>query len=252
GAMNRKSNSLSRSISSSDPFINEMLRDADITWRMRSDAGKDRHAIMSAILAEHPPSVELLQGFAEMKGRIATSWALIGDDSRLPEFPNVMKTAVARANWLYFTDFLAVRAQTIHALSQGWRVNLTGRQWIDLSNPGADSVMAIANTALNLTESHAAQQVKVAHRNFYFAILLMLGSIALASFAAVYVIWRVIRPLRAITGAMASIAAGRMQDQIPFGDRHDEIGKFSTALKMFRDSTLERSRLEKALLESLV
>ncbi|HYS46112.1 MAG TPA: ATP-binding protein, partial [Rhizomicrobium sp.] len=252
GAMDRKSNSLSRSIASSDPLINEMLRDADISWRMRSDAGKDRHAIMSAILAEHAPSVELLQRFAEMNGRIATSWALIGNDSRLPEFPNVMKTAVARANWLYFTDFLAVRAQTIRALSQGRRVNLTGRQWIDLSNPGANSVMAIANTALNLTESYAAQQVKVAHRNFYFAILLMLGSIALASFAAVYVIWRVIRPLRAITGAMASIAAGRMRDEIPFGDRHDEIGKFSIALKMFRDSTLERSRLEKALLESLV
>ena len=43
GAMRRKSDSLSRSISSSDPLINEMLRVADISWRMRSDAGIDRH-----------------------------------------------------------------------------------------------------------------------------------------------------------------------------------------------------------------
>jgi signal transduction histidine kinase len=252
GVMNRKSNSLSSSISSSDPLINEMLRDADISWRMRSDAGRDRHAIMSAILAEQAPSAEMLQAFAELKGRVATSWAAIGDDSRLPEFPGAMKTAVARANWLYFTDFMALRTQTIRALSQGKRVNLTGREWVSLSNTGVDSIMAIAGTALNLTESYAAGQVKVAHRNFYFAIALMLGSITLASFGAIYVIWRVIRPLRTITATMASIAGGRMQGEIPFGDRHDEIGQFSTALKMFRDSALERLRLEKALLDSRV
>ena len=251
-AMNRKSNSLSSSISSSDPLINEMLRDADIAWRMRSNAGIDRHAIMSAILAEQAPSAETLQAFAELKGRIATSRAVIGDDSRLSEFPGVMKAAVARANWLYFTDFMALRAQTIRALSQGKRVKLSGREWIRLSNPGVNSIMAIAGTALNLTESYATKQLAVAHRNFYFAISLMLGSIALASFAAVYVIWRVIRPLRAITGTMASIAAGRMEGEIPFGDRHDEIGQFACALKMFRDSTLERLRLEKALLDSRV
>src|SRR5258707_13381675 len=203
--MNRKSNSLSRSISSSDPLVNEMLRVADISWRMRSDAGIDRHAIMSAILAEQAPSAEMLQAFAELKGRVATSWVAIGDDSRLPEFPDVMKAAVARANWLYFTDFMALRTQTIHALSQGKRVNLTGREWVGLSNPGVDSIMAIHGTALNLTESYAAGQVKVARRNFYFAIALMLGSITLASFGAFYVIWRVIRPLRAITATMASI-----------------------------------------------
>ena len=252
GAMNRKSNSLSRSISSSDPLINEMLRVADISWRMRSDAGIDRHAIMSAILDGRPPSAEMLRAFAELKGRVATSWAVIGDDSRLPEFPDVMKAAVARANWLYFTDFMALRTQTIRALAQGERVNLTGQEWIRLSNPGVNSIMAIAGTALNLTESYAAGQVSAAHRNFYFAIALMFASIALASFAALYVIWRVIRPLRIITNIMASTTAGKTQGEIPFGDRHDEIGQFACALKMFRDSTAERMKLEQALLESRV
>jgi two-component system cell cycle sensor histidine kinase PleC len=123
---------------------------------------------------------------------------------------------------------------------------------VRLSNPGVDSIMAIAKTALNLTESYATQQLAVAHRNFYFAIVLMLTSIALASFAAIYVMWRVIRPLRTITGTLATIATGRMRDEIPFGDRQDEIGQFARALKIFRDSTLERMRLEKALLDSRV
>jgi two-component system cell cycle sensor histidine kinase PleC len=80
----------------------------------------------------------------------------------------------------------------------------------------------------------------------------MLASIALASFAAIYVMWGVIRPLRAITRAMAAIAAGKAQDEIPFGERQDEIGQFARALKMFRDGTAERQRLEKALLDSRI
>jgi len=252
GALRRKSDSLSRSISSSDPLINEMLRVADVAWRMRSDAGIDRHAIMSAILAEQPPSAETLQSFAEMRGRVATSWMVIQDDARLPEFPAVMKAAVARANWLYFTDFMSLRAQTIQTLAHGGKVDLSGRAWVKLSNPGVDSIMALSKTALNLTEAYAARQLAAAHRNFYFAIALMLASIALASFAAIYVMWRVIRPLRTITGTLAAISSGKMRGEIPFGDRQDEIGQFARALKIFRDSTVDRMRLEKALLDSRV
>ena len=104
----------------------------------------------------------------------------------------------------------------------------------------------------SVAETYAGRQLAVAHRNFYFAIAVMLASIALASFAAIYVMWGVIRPLRAITRAMAAIAGGKAQGEIPFGERQDEIGQFARALKMFRDGTAERLRLEKALLDSRI
>jgi signal transduction histidine kinase len=252
GDMNRKSNSLTRSISSPDPLINEMLRVNDISWRARSDAGKDRHTIMSTILAGGTPTPERLQRFAEMKGRVDTSWAVVEDDSRLSEFPPAIKAAVARANWLYFTDFATRRKDVIQALSRGETVPLSGRDWIKLSNPGVDAIMTVSNTALDLTESYAASQLAIARRNFYIVIGLMLASIALASFAAIYLMWRVIRPLRAITRSMEAIAGGNLKGAIPFGDRNDEIGQFAGALKMFRDATMERTRLEKALLDSRV
>src|SRR6185503_13535884 len=146
----------------------------------------------------------------------------------------------------------AVRGKTIETLARGERVPLTGRAWVNLSNPAVNSLMAIAGTALNLTEAYAGRQLAAAHRNFYFAIALMLASIALASFAAIYVMWRVIRPLRTITGTLAAIATGKMRGDLPFGDRQDEIGQFARALKIFRDSTVERIRLEKARLDSRV
>jgi signal transduction histidine kinase len=251
-ALGRKSDSLSRTVSSSDPLVTDMLHVTDLGWRARADAGADRHTIMDAILAGGNPAPETLQHFAELKGRVATSWALIESDSRLPEFPTVMKQAVARANWLYFTDFAKLRARTIEALAHGEPVAMRGRDWVRLSNPGLDSIMAISDTALDLTASYAARQLDVARRNFYLSIMLMLLSIALASSGALYVIWRVIRPLRTITHTINAFSDGTLKGDIPFGGRADEIGQFARALKMFRDGALERMRLETALVESRV
>ncbi|HUE65451.1 MAG TPA: ATP-binding protein [Rhizomicrobium sp.] len=251
-ALGRKSDSLSRTVSSTDPLIGEMLRVADLGWRARADAGSDRHAIMAAILAKRVPAPQALQDMAEMKGRVVTSWSLISADSRLPEFPPEMKAAVARANWLYFTDFMSLRAMTIDALSQDKPLAIGGRDWVRLSDPGLNSIMAISGTALDLTASYAERQLDIARRNFYISIASMMLCIALASFCAIYVIWRVIRPLRAITGAIRAISGGTFKGEIPFGDRADEIGQFARALRMFRDGALERMQLERALVESRV
>jgi signal transduction histidine kinase len=57
----------------------------------------------------------------------------------------------------------------------------------------------------------------------------------------------VIRPLRAITGAMQAVAGGNLDHAIPFQDRRDEIGQFSRALRLFRDNVIEKRKLEEAL-----
>jgi signal transduction histidine kinase len=250
--MTRKSNSLSRSLASADPMINELLRVNDVSWQARSDAGNDRHVIMDAILEGGIPASNTLADVAEMKGRVATSWAIVADDARLPEFPPALKAVVARANWLYFTEFTAHRSQVIEALSSGRPAPVSAKEWVRLSTRGISSLMAVASTALDLTERYAARQAAIAQRNFYIAIGLMLASIALAGFAALYLLWRVIRPLRAITRSMQAIAGGNLKGEIPFSDRKDEIGHFAIALKMFRDTSEERIRLEKALLDSRV
>ncbi len=250
--MNRKSVSLSRSLSSADPLINEMLRVSDTSWQARSDAGGERHIIMDAILDGGAPTHKVLQDMAEYKGRVTASWTIVNDDARLPEFPPAMKAAVARANWNYFTVFAARRNAVVQMLSSGQPAPMSAEDWMRLSNASVTSLMSVPDTALDLTERYAASQAAIAKRNFYIAIALMLASIALASSAAIYLMWGVIRPLRAITKSMQAIAAGKLKTEIPFRDRHDEIGQFAGALQMFRNSSIERAKLEKALVNSRV
>jgi len=250
--MNSKSNSLSRSIGSAAPLINEMLRVNDVAWLARSAAGSDRHAIMDAILAGGRPSLRTLQRFTEFNGRVGAFWTIVADDARLPEFPPAIKAAVARTQWVYFTDFMSWRSEVVGALESGKPSPITAEEWVRLSNRGVSSLTAVSDAALDLTGSYAAAQFQTARENFIIAIALMLASIALASFAAIYLMWGVLRPLRAITRSMEAIAGGKLHTEIPYGDRDDEIGQFAGALKLFRDSSIERAKLEKELLGSRV
>ena len=80
------------------------------------------------------------------------------------------------------------------------------------------------------------------------ALALTILSSGLAFFAAMFVFWHVIRPLKLITEAIETIAAGRLDGKIPFGNRHDEIGRFAKALHKFRRSALEMQDMERELL----
>jgi len=61
-----------------------------------------------------------------------------------------------------------------------------------------------------------------------------------------------VHPLEEVCNAMRELAEGNREVHVPHEDRQDEIGQFARALKIFRDSTVDRMRLEKALLDSRV
>jgi methyl-accepting chemotaxis protein len=72
----------------------------------------------------------------------------------------------------------------------------------------------------------------------------ILVSVAIAAGAAFMSIVRVTRPISRITGAMNVLASGNNRVEIPYADRHDEIGEMAEAVAVFRTNALERERLE--------
>jgi methyl-accepting chemotaxis protein len=75
---------------------------------------------------------------------------------------------------------------------------------------------------------------------FWTSALGIAGSLLLA----VLLVWRsIVRPMGAITKAMAELADRRWQTDIPALGRQDEIGAMAKALLVFRDNGLESDRL---------
>ncbi len=251
-AIDQRSNALSSDIVSIDPFIAGMMKINDAAWRVRSYAGTDRRGVADLIQAARRPTSAELQGLAGTAARADGPWDLIEADARLPSFPPVLRAAIHNANTIYFVQYRALRKNIVDSISRGEKVAIPGPEWMKMSNPGLNSIMAVSRTALDLTEAHAAEQAAVANRNFYVAIALMILSIGLACVTTLIVMWRVIHPLKQITGAIRGIAAGNLDRGIPFQDRNDEIGEFAHALRLFRDSAGEKQRLESELMRNRV
>jgi methyl-accepting chemotaxis protein len=70
---------------------------------------------------------------------------------------------------------------------------------------------------------------------------------AVAFIAFYYVGHSVTRPLRAMGASMRSLAAGDLAAEIPFQDRHDEIGEMSAAVQIFKENAIaiERAKVER-------
>jgi methyl-accepting chemotaxis protein len=62
--------------------------------------------------------------------------------------------------------------------------------------------------------------------------------------AALLIGFGISRPIAAITGAMESLAAGKLDTEIPGQDHGDEIGNMATTVQVFKDNAIEVKRLE--------
>ncbi len=249
-AVDRLSSTLSRGTDNADAFISNMMRISDTVWLMRLDAGDDRGTVGTAIREARTLSTAQIQQFATGTGRIDARWADIEEYAAQPGTPAQLKAGIAQAKNDYFLRFRAVRQNVITHLVAGKPVRISNSDWLKLSNPSLNSIMAISKVALNLTEGYAARQAAAAAWNFTVAIALMLLSIGMASFTTMYVMWRVIRPLKQITQTMKTVTDGNFSQAVPFTDRNDEIGQFSRAVWMFRDSAAEQVRLKSEMIQN--
>jgi PAS domain S-box-containing protein len=225
-------------------------RDERLGWVVRDAAGYDRLLVGAAIANGRGLTAEQRQSFARQTGRIEAAWKVIEDKVRQPNAPPQLRTAAATANDMYFGDVRARRKTIIDDLAAGKPAGLSGSEWVRLSNPGLESVMAVANTAYDLTEARAAEQAAAAERNFYAAILLAALFVGFGVFATMVVTWRVTQPMARIADAMRAVARGELAVDIPFVRRYDEVGLLARALSTFRDNAREKQRMEGELLRS--
>ena len=251
-AVDRLSATLSRDRNDADTFISNMMRISDAVWLVRLDAGSDRGSIGTVIQEGRRLSTARIQQFAENNGRINARWADIEDYVAQSGVPPQLQAVIARASDAYFVQFRAVRTKAIADLVAGKPVPISGYDWLKVSNPGLNSIMAISKVALDLTEAHAARQAESAVRNFYVAIALMFLSIGLAYATAMCMSCvRLVRPLKRITQTMKTVTDGDLKQAVPFTDRNDEIGQFSRAVGMFCDSAAAHLRLKSEMIQNL-
>lgn len=239
---------LSGQIVEADPFIAAMIKIKQLGWTVRDAAGTDRLLVGAAIAKAKGFPGETRDRTLALTGRMDAAWKIITDGARLQPFPASLRDAIAQAQQVYFGEVRDKRATAITELVAGKKPSLSGAEWVTLSNRGLESLIAVVDTAFDVTESHAAAESAAARRRFIVAGTLMLCFLGFGVFAVLLVSRRIAQPMAQITASVRAVAGGDLGSDIPFAARGDEVGELARALAVFRDNALAKQRMEDELL----
>ena len=108
----------------------------------------------------------------------------------------------------------------------------------------ADATRALVELKLSQGQN-AGSEIRNEHSSAIRAMLVTLGiAVLLALGAMAYSFFGVSRPITRMTERMRRLADGDAQAEIPYAQRHNEIGSMSAAVRVFRDNLLRSRALE--------
>jgi len=243
---------LTNEIDRSDAFIAEMMKIKQLGWAVREFAGNDRLVIGAVIASGKGYDKAGREGMLDRAARIDALWGVILNDASVGRVPPALRAAIASANALYFRRLRTFRKTLIDMFAAGKRPSISGRDWIEASNPALKSLADVANTAVDISDNHAREELDAARRNLVVQLCIMLLSLGFGLFATFFISRRIARPMSRITETMRLVADGDMTCEVPFGDRADEIGELSRALAVFRRNAIEKQRVEDELVQSRI
>mgnify|MGYP006423325169 CR=1 FL=1 len=109
----------------------------------------------------------------------------------------------------------------------------------------AEAVSATVTRARDQMRGEAATAKEVVKRSRHILLALFGVSAVVALVVALgYVGRRITRPIAAITARMNALADSDFDLDIPGGERRDELGEMARALQVFRETALEKGRLQ--------
>jgi signal transduction histidine kinase len=236
----------------SDAFIAEMMKIKQLGWAVREFAGNDRLLVGAGLASGKGYSSARLEVMTDLTGRSDALWGVILEEASLGRLPPALHAAVASANELYFVRLRGLRKTVIDAFASGKRPPISGHDWISASGKAMESLVQVANIAVDLSDADARAELDAARRNLVLQLCIMTLALASAVIATLFISRRIARPMSRIAETMRLVADGDMACEIPFADRADEIGELSRALVVFRRNALEKRRVEEELVQSRI
>src|SRR5712691_3140225 len=235
---------LDRLVKLEDPFIDQLMELKQLAWLAR-DAGGEASVMLSNRLNGQPLPADPMLQHAGHVSRLNAMWALLEQQAAALHLPAQFNEAVARVKREFLSpDFTELRGNTFKKLVAGEPPGMTAEQWSTTTISKLTTLLAVAETALDVAKQHAAAQRAGAVR----ALTLELGLLALAvAFAAgmfALVSRRVTGPLHRIQEAMMKLAAGDFGVVVPGLGRKDEIGAIANAVERFKVVADEKARSE--------
>ncbi|NVJ98819.1 MAG: HAMP domain-containing protein [Alphaproteobacteria bacterium] len=121
---------------------------------------------------------------------------------------------------------------------------MTPREWVELAQSATDPVAAMSSYAGDLSRSLNEGAVSTAKGNMTFSIIMLIVVVGVGALAGWVVMFRVVRPVNALSDTMMVLAQGKLEVEVPSAEAQDEVGDMARSVQIFKENAIERQRLE--------
>ena len=240
-------------IRANDSSMAAMIQIRSLTWYTRATAGAANLLFINTLAsgeAMKPEDVSKIQKF-DYAARFI--WGQIGTLVNHPSTPQVVKDAYKISDASYFGgDFAAKYSALLAKFAAGEKKAMPLDEWRPLGNA---ALLTITNTAAAAADGMVAKAA-ASHSDASISLLAygltFLVAAVLSITGICVIVFRVTKPVGALTHSMATLAQGDLSVSIGGVERRDEVGAMARSVQVFQQAALRNKALEAEAAEARV
>lgn len=228
-----------------DPTVAELIDIKDLGYTIRASAGTQRNVYTEAIKAGVLTPENQVKA-AALGGEINSVWPMLQDLANRNGANPKIKDSVDQVQKVYFEKIVPLSLTVATALTTGAASPMGFEEFQKVTNQSFDILVAVPFTALDVMDEYVAQMNKEAVQKLAFNSALLLFVVLIGVLGAFVVRSKVVKPLAKMTDAMLEVASGKLDGQVPYANRKDEMGELAGALVIFKQNATLREKAEAA------
>ncbi|MBB6488797.1 methyl-accepting chemotaxis protein [Rhizobium lusitanum] len=244
-ALEAGSTAVESQIRASDPTMAALIQIRGLTWYTRATAGAANLLFVNTLASGEAMKPEELTKIQQFDYTASFTWGQIGTLVNHPSTPQVVKDAYKVGDATYFNgDFAAKHSALVAKFAAGEKKPMALDDWRPLGNA---ALLTITNTAAAAADGMVAK-ASASYNDALFSLIAygaaFLVAAALSLIGISIIIFRVTKPIAALTHSMTALAQGDLSVAIGGVERRDEIGAMARSVQVFQQAAIRNKALE--------
>ena len=241
-ALERVSLALTDQVRMVDPEIAELVGIKEAAYITRDGVGLERTFIQSA-MENKTFTVDAKVKMADLRGQAAAGWRTVRNLSVRRGVPATVVGAIKKTQE-ELASYIQKRDAIEKAVNEGRTPPLTDTELVNVSNEALNVIVGVCEAALGAIIARAEQRSASARADLLLNGGLLTLALLLGVGGLVFAARRIAQPIGMITQAMRDVAAGKLDGEVPYRERGDEVGQLAATLAVFKEHAAAKERME--------
>ncbi len=214
----------------------------------RTTVGTEATRTAEILSANRPMTPEETERLQNLRGQVTSIWKALSRETSLSENTGI-KPAMHVVEREIFEIYRPIQNAVLDAIKNGRESPYELQKVLQASVPALDSIGKLLEAITTETRRQILEAQAQARFSFSASIIEAILSLSIGLFALALFITKLLIPLQKISTQLERLSAGNLEVTLEDAqsDRTDEISRTWTALQTFRESLIERQKLEARL-----